>query len=273
MILITGASGFVGGKLMAMGKDVVAAPSLRGWTQESLCRLVEDSGATAIVHTAAISDIGVCERDPDASYQANVLLPVALAKAAKGRKLVCFSSDQVYSGLQSEGPYTEETVRPANVYAAHKIEMEQRVLDFDPAAVMLRAQWMYDYYLKKPNYFMNMLNAEDTVRASSRQYRGLCYVKEVAENLEAVLSLPGGSYNFGSETTRSMFEITRDFLALLGKDVALEDVPPAHNLWMNCQKAATHGVRFSTVDEALLQCAKDHGVNGRGGRGGNLPPA
>ena len=41
--------------------------------------------------------------------------------------------------------------------------------------------------------------------------------KEVAENIENVISLPGGAYNFGSETTKSMYEITKDFLKLIGK--------------------------------------------------------
>ena len=37
--------------------------------------------------------------------------------------------------------------------------------------------------------------------------------------MENVIKLPGGVYNFGSETEKSMFEITRDFLIWLGKDV------------------------------------------------------
>lgn len=260
MILVTGASGFVGQTLLRLCKDTVACPSLRGITEEELRRIVEDSGVDTIIHTAAISDIGVCQADPEASYEANVRLPVALARAAKNVKLVCFSSDQVYSGLPEEGPYPEDRVKPGNLYAQHKREMEQRVLDIAPEAVMLRAQWMYDYYLKKPNYFMNILNVKESVSFSSRQYRGMTYVKEVAENMDAVLRLPGGAYNFGSETTKSMYEITRDFLALLGKDILLEDAPPRHNLWTNCEKAKKFGVRFQSVEDGLKTCAKDHGL-------------
>ncbi len=263
MILVTGASGFVGGKIMQMCRDVVACPSLRGMSEEDVRRIVKESGADTIVHTAAIADIGVCQKNPDASYLANVQLPVWLAKAATDIKLICFSSDQVYSGMTEEGPYTEDTVRPNNVYAEHKWEMEQRVLDIDPDAVMLRAEWMYDHYANKPNYFLNILNAAQPLRFSSHQYRGITYVKEVAENLDAVIRLPGGSYNFGSETTRSMFEITKEFLAFLGKDIPLEDTPAPHNLWMNCDKAKRHGVIFRTVEEGLRQCAEDSGSDPR----------
>ena len=261
-ILVTGATGFVGQKIMQMCNGAIACPSLRNATEDEVRRIVEESGADTIIHTAAISDVGVCQADPEASYIANVRLPIYLAKSAKHVKLVCFSSDQVYSGLEEEGPYSEDRVRPANIYAQHKLEMEQRVLELAPEAVMLRAEWMYDYCLKKPNYFMNMISARDTVSFSSRQYRGITYVKEVAENMEKVMGLPGGVYNFGSETTRSMYEISREFLALLGKNVALEDAPPRYNLWMNCGKAREFGVEFSTVEEGLKRCAEDYGLLG-----------
>ena len=258
MILVTGATGFVGHKIMQLCSDTVACPSLRGMSEGDIQQMVEESGADIIIHTAAISDIGTCQANPEASYMANVQIPVYLAKAAKNRKLICFSSDQVYSGLDAEGPYREDTVKPGNLYAAHKLEMEQRVLDIAPDAVMLRAQWMYDYYLKKSNYFMNILNAKDAVSFSSRQYRGITYVREVAENMENVIRLPGGAYNFGSETTKSMYEITEAFLKLLGKEVTLTDAPPRHNLWTNCEKARKYGVTFRSVEEGLKACAADY---------------
>lgn len=259
MVLVTGASGFVGNKIMQVCENVIACPSLKGATEDDVKRIVEESHVDTIIHTAAISDIGACRADPDASYLANVMLPIYLAKASKNIKLICFSSDQVYSGTKEDGPYSEDMVCPDNVYAKHKLEMEQRVLDIDPDAVLLRAEWMYDYYLKRSNYFMNMINASGVVKASKKNFRGITYVREVAENMEAVKHLPGGAYNFGSETTKSTYDVTKEFLELLGKNVSVEDVPPAHNLWMNCEKARKHGVIFSNVDDGLRKCARDYG--------------
>ena len=260
MILITGAAGFVGRRLMETVPGAVAAPSLRNASQEDVRRIVEESGAAAIVHTAAISDIGACQADPEASYRANVQIPLWLASAAGNRKLVCFSSDQVYSGSKEAGPYSEEMTAPGNVYACHKLEMEQRVLEILPEAVMLRAEWMYDLRAPKPNYLLNILRAEGTVAFSSRQYRGVTYLGEVAENMDRVLALPGGAYNFGSETTLSMQELTKRLAALLGKPLAVEDAPPRHNLWMDCGKAARYGVVFSDVLTGLTKCLQDYGL-------------
>ena len=72
------------------------------------------------------------------------------------------------------------------------------------------------------------------------------------------MTLPGGAYNFGSETTQSMYEITEQFLQLLGKDVQLQDALPRHNLWMNCEKARKYGIEFSEVSDGLKRCLNDY---------------
>ena len=258
MILVTGPRGFVGHKIMDIRDDVIGSPSLRGATEDDIKRIVEESGADVVIHTAAISDVAACAADPDAAYYANVLIPVYLARAAKNIKLVCFSSDQVYVASIQGGPYTEEMAEPGNVYGRQKLEMERRVLDIAPDSVMLRAEWMYDHGSERPNFFMNMINATEPVSFSSRNYRGLTYLKEVTENMDRVIGLPGGIYNFGSETNKSMYELAIGLLKATGRDLEVFDCPPLHNLWMNCGKARKYGVKFSSVEDGLARCVNDY---------------
>ena len=260
MILITGANGFVGNKLLNTLEDAIAAPSLHNATKEQIKQIIESSNADIIIHTAAIADIGVCEKNPESSYHANVLIPLYIAQSCQNRKLICFSSDQVYSGSTENGPYLEDMAYPINTYGKHKLEMEQRVLDILPSAVMLRAEWMYDMYSRKGNYFINLLNAQESVSFSSSMYRGVTYLKEVTENMKKVISLPGGSYNFGSETTDSIYKITKQFLSIINKDIKVIDCPPNHNLWLNCEKARKYGVDFSNTLEGLIRCANDYEI-------------
>ena len=142
-VLVTGPLGFVGARIMdELGQEAIPSPSLRSVDEEGVRRIVDAARADMIIHTAAISDIPTCEKNPEVSYRANVEIPVWLALT--GVKCVMFSSDQVYSGCAGEGPNTEEETAPTNLYSCHKLEMVQRTLDINPDTVLLRATWMYD---------------------------------------------------------------------------------------------------------------------------------
>ena len=143
-ILVTGAKGFVGSRIMDALPGAVAAPSLREFTEDSIQHLIDEVQPQAIIHTAAIADMDACEKDPEVSYRANVILPMLLARAGKNIPMAFFSTDQVYSGLPGDEPFREEHVKSTSIYGTHKIEMEKQVLDIAPHAVMLRASWMYD---------------------------------------------------------------------------------------------------------------------------------
>ena len=93
---------------------------------------------------------------------------------------------------------------------------------------------------------------------SSATYRGVTYLREVAENMEKVITLPGGVYNFGSEAAESIYEITKKFVSIIKQDIQVLDSPPGHNLWMNCEKARKYGVVFSDTLEGLKRCADDY---------------
>lgn len=266
-IAVTGASGFVGNKIVQMYEGAIVIPSLKNKTTSEIEKIIKESEADVLIHTAAISDVGICQARPEESYQANVMLPVIIAKSFEGGKLICFSSDQVYSGSTEIGPYTEDMAAPGNLYAEEKLEMENRVLDICPDAVMLRAEWMYDYVSNKGNYFKNILNAEGDTLLCSRQFRGVSYVKEAVEAMRLVWNIPGGSYNFGSETQKSMYEITKEFVAFLEKKIEVEEGTERHNLWMDCSKIKKYGIAFSEVTEGLKKCARDYGMEKKKDRG------
>ena len=96
-ILVTGPRGFVGARIMdELGQEAIPAPSLRSVDEEGVRRIVDAAQPDLIIHTAAMSDIGTCEQNPEGSYRANVEIPVWLART--GIKCVMFSTDQVYSG-------------------------------------------------------------------------------------------------------------------------------------------------------------------------------
>ncbi len=271
-VLLTGARGFVGARIAA-AMDVVPSPSLRGARYDDVARIIDAAAPDAVIHTAAMSDIGQCAADPEGSYRANVEIPEYIARAAKGAKLVFFSTDQIYSGADGPGPYGESVEAPANLYARQKLEMERRVLDVDPGAVMLRATWMYDMPVNglpyRSNFLVNTLMAAargQRVLVSSRQRRGLTWVREVAENVKKAVYLPGGVYNFGSAADGTMYDAASALRDELGlrldiRDAAdIPDMDDVHDLWMDLAKLNGHGVFFSSTADGLKRCVAAYGL-------------
>ena len=274
-ILLTGAGGFVGSRICQQWQGRYELCTLpRGFlctADEAAIRAqVETLRPDVILHTAALSDTGYCARHPAEAYRANVELPVWLARAARqtGAKLVAFSSDQVYAGVQQPGPLPETLVlRPANIYGQYKLEAEQRVLDLCPDSVHLRAAWMYDlpgYGLPiRGNLPLDLLRAAikgETVRFSRSDHRGVTYVRQVIENLVPAMELPGGVYNFGSGNAEDMVCTARQFAKALGVAVQIKEESWNRNLVMDAAKLERFGIRFDTTQQGIRRCLRDYGL-------------
>lgn len=273
-VLLTGAGGFVGARIADQWRgqfDLCVFPQGFAATadENAVRRLIARETPNVIVHTAALSNTAYCAAHPEESFRANVLLPEWVAKGAAdvGAKLLAFSSDQVYAGVQAEGPLSETfTLSPNNVYGQHKLEAEARVLAQCSGAVLLRAAWMYDfpgYRLPiRGNLPLNLLAAAksgEPLRFSENDHRGVSYVREVIANLIPAMELPGGVYNFGSGNEQDMFETATQFARLLHADVSLEKDNWSRNLVMDGEKLAAHGIRFVSTLDAFAQCLKDYG--------------
>jgi len=275
-LLVSGAGGFVGARIMTQlaGRyELCAFPKgmLAAADEQTVADWVRREQPDVVVHTAALSDTGYSEKHPDESYRANVLLPCWMAAAAQksGAKLVAFSSDQVYTGLTEHGPFDEDTpLSPANVYGRHKQEMEQRVLDILPDAVLLRAAWMYDlpgYGLPiRGNFLLNLLTAamrQETLRFSARDYRGITYVREAVERLTQAMELQGGVYNFGSENDCDMVTTARRACVLLDIPPVIETADWPRSLLMDGGRfRAAAGVGFDDTLTGVQRCLRDYGL-------------
>lgn len=274
-MLLTGAGGFVGARiarhlegryeLVAFPRGMLARADL-----QEVYAFVVNAAPGAILHTAAIADMGVCEANPQDSYRANVLLTECICRAAHelGVKAVCYSSDQVYSGCDPlSGPYREDMpLAPVNVYGRHKLEAEQRGLDACPDAVMLRATWMYDLSgdgLSTRGGLLHdlLVQAREnrTERFSANDCRGITWVRHAAELTERALQLPGGAYNFGSPNDRSMFDTARDALEALGLPLHLaerDDDGRMRCLSMDPAKLNAHGIMFDSTRDGFVRCVQ-----------------
>ena len=275
-VLITGAGGFVGSRVLQQwqGKyELCAFPKgfLCTATETEVLTQTRARNPDVILHTAALSDTGYCAQHPAEAYRANVELPVWLARAAQQTKakLVAFSSDQVYAGTKQQGPLSEALdLHPANIYGQYKLEAEQRVLELCPDSVHLRASWMYDlpgYGLPiRGNLPLNLLRAAlkgEAVCFSRNDFRGVTYVRQVIENLEPDMDLPGGVYNFGSGNAEDMVCTARQFAKALGITVKIAEESWERNLVMDAAKLERSGIRFAATQQGIRCCLQDYGLS------------
>lgn len=229
-ILITGASGFVGGRVTEylQGKYELLTPGHKGMditSEEETEKYISETKPDVILHLAAISNTGYCEEHPDESYLVNVTGVENLAKAAARHnvKFIFFSSDQIYNGNLESGLLSEDIpTEPENHYGRHKKIAEELALSICPDGVALRATWMYD--IERPgmkthgNFVINMQKAADSgspIRLATREYRGITWIDEVVRNIPYTFDLPGGIYNFGAENLMNTYETGMEYAKLL----------------------------------------------------------
>ena len=220
-ILVTGASGFVGSRFVERWRNEfeILAPShaeLDITDAVAVEHYFIEHAPQVVLHLAALSNTWYCEQHPEESYRVNVVgvCNLAAASARNGAKFVFFSSDQVYNGNRESGPlYETVAVAPENVYGRHKLEAEQRALELCPAAVALRATWMYDIERAgmpvHANFVLNIAKAikeHVPLRLPVREFRGITWVRDVVELLPAAFTLSGGVYNYGAGCSMDTYE-------------------------------------------------------------------
>ena len=160
MLLVTGASGFLGGTIaaeaLASGRAVVGAVHQRTLEQPGLRTVSVDLTASAaakelvdrlqpewVVNCAGFANVDECERDPGRAHLLNVELPrkLAAACAAAGVGLVHVSTDSVFGG--DSGGYTEDDEpSPLNIYAQSKLEGERALHEHSPDALVVRTNFI-----------------------------------------------------------------------------------------------------------------------------------
>ena len=273
-LLITGASGFLGRRAAAFYNDTyeICAPSrteLDITDPETVYAAFRRFRPHCVLHCAAVSDLGMCEKDPKGSWRINVggSRNMAAAAAEFSAKCLLCGSDQVYFGNGIKGPHSEEEpIAPPTVYGREKKAAEEECLAVNPDCVILRLTWMYDtctLALQEHGDFFRTL-AERLRTSAPLSYpvydiRGITDVNEVIRNFESALELNGGIYNFGSPNHRNTYETVRAMFTALGWDprslTKNEEAFAAdpRDISMDTGKLNDSGITFSSTLDALAR--------------------
>jgi dTDP-4-dehydrorhamnose reductase len=134
-LLVTGASGFLGRALLACAEgDVTGLTSSTDVRDAAALRAAFAAASPAIVIHTAYRQHGEEAMAVNADGAANV----ARACREAGARLVHVSSDVVFGGDGDRLLHEADEVRPVTEYGATKAAAERRVMEIDPAALLVR---------------------------------------------------------------------------------------------------------------------------------------
>ncbi|MDX6729879.1 MAG: dTDP-4-dehydrorhamnose reductase [Baekduia sp.] len=240
-LLVTGASGYLGGALVAhaarAGWEVLgtyrthppgppaAPPGVRATALD-----VRDAGAVAgllareapdaVVHTAYV-------QDGDAAHAVNAggAEHVARAARAAGARLVHVSSDAIFAGAGDRPLREEDPPDPVTAYGATKAAAEPLVAAAHPDALIVRTSLLYGGPGRAPSKHETLALAvargEADVAFFSDEIRSPVQVDDLAAALlQLVASAHAGPLHVGGADAVSRLAFARLIAAAAGEDPA-----------------------------------------------------
>lgn len=151
-IVIIGSGGRVGGALARHFRLAGHAVVAFDHTALDLTRpaIIHDRLDPLVFDTvllpAAVTNLDYAEDHPEETHAANVEGPALVAAlcAARGARLIHFSTDYTYTGTQPGLRSETEPPGPISVYGRSKAEGDRRVLEAtDGAALIARVSWIF----------------------------------------------------------------------------------------------------------------------------------
>jgi dTDP-4-dehydrorhamnose reductase len=197
-LLITGASGKLGAYLLQQGADETVVGCSRSAPLRDFGRPIErfdlsdlsrlDSiDPQVIVHTAALSAIQDCLRDPAQADLVNHQLTGHLANwcFTKGRRLIYVSTDMVFDG--EHAPYAEDAApQPLSEYGRSKLWGEQAALAY-PTTLVARVALMVGPALGSGRAYYDQLveslRSGQPVSVFQDEWRGMISYEDAARAL------------------------------------------------------------------------------------------
>jgi dTDP-4-dehydrorhamnose reductase len=140
---------------------------------DSLRNLIVKKKPDVIIHTAALGDVDLCEKDRELAWRTTVKPSIEIASTASkiGSFTIYLSTDYIFDG--ERGNYREDdTPNPVNYYGLTKL-MGEVAFTSCPSHAVVRASSIYGFGPGRMNfakYLVEKLKAGEAVKALIDQY-------------------------------------------------------------------------------------------------------
>jgi len=239
-VIITGINGYIGQYLyLATPSNIRTEGTVRSINPEfinsidpqiklHLLRLennifsqLEDIKTDILIHTAAIANLGVCQKNRELAEKVNAAATEEIARwcCRNQVRMIYLSTDIVFDG--GNAPYAETDIpRPVNIYGSTKLRGEDAVLKhLNNAAVIRIALAMGKGGFRRTNFIDwlvdNLSNNEKTPLFID-EFRTPCPVRYLAENIwKITLSNETGIIHQAGASRLSRYDIGKMVCKLL----------------------------------------------------------
>jgi dTDP-4-dehydrorhamnose reductase len=244
MILVTGASGLLGGNLvLAANERGLAVAGLAhhhevripgvlthrlDLTNTNLLeKLLRSLPLRWIVHGAALTNVDWCEDHPAEAHEINVAASGRLAGVARdvGARVLYVSTDAVFDGGGGGGYREEDEPNPVNVYARTKWLGERAVLEAAPDSLVVRTNLYGWNILDKASlaeWVLARLEAGEELPGFGNVVFSPLLANDLADViLELIERRATGVYHAGAADSCSKYDFARHLAQEFGLDAIL----------------------------------------------------
>lgn len=222
---------------------------------DEVLRFAEMSRPDVVINCAAVTDVAVCEGNPELAYKVNALGARNLSIAARkiGAKMIQISTDDVFDGERTE-PYCEfDDTNPKTVYGRSKRAGENYVKEFTEKHFIIRSNWMYGKGKNFVNDFLARVETEEKISIASDQFGSPTSANDLAALiLKLAETNEYGTYHATAAGTCSRFEFAQEILRLTGKNAELVPVPTKDSAFSSVRPA------YAVLDNFILRILNMH---------------
>lgn len=190
-------------------------------------KLLDEVDPDVVVNCAAMTDVDLCENEPDRAHEVNGNAPGRLAMEANRRNIAFaqVSTDYVFNGMR-DGFYSEhDECNPVQVYGQSKLKGERRVNDSHDSPLIVRLSFLYGQRGDTgtisgfPAWLRSKLKSEGGADLFSDQYITPSRAGQVAETILDLVSLGEyGYYHVASRSCVTPYEFGQLLVGSLGKE-------------------------------------------------------
>lgn len=218
-----------------------------------------------VLHTAALTDVDHCAREPELALRVNGLGThnLALACLKAGAVLLTISTNEVFDGVKGAPYYEYEPPNPINAYARSKLAAEFYTRLHLHRFCIVRTAWLYAPGGSNfPSKIVAAAGKHGRLRVVVDEISNPTYAPDLAEAIVKLIHTEHyGIYHLTNSGVCSRYDLARAILELSGRgDVPVEPImseqwprastPPLHCALHNFAGAAL-GITLRPWREAL----------------------